>query len=146
MKIYRIAPMPLLTRLFIKASFVCFTAAFLLNFLLASRPVFSLSPFIVNFTPVFFHLITVGWLTQLIFGVAYWMFPVYSKERPRGSDFLAWATLFLLNGGLFLRAVAEPTMGWWSFSGLVLMPLSAVCQWLAGLAFVLNTWPRVKGK
>jgi hypothetical protein len=87
----------------------------------------------------------VGWVAQLIFGVVYWMFPRYSKEQPRGSETIARATYGLLNLGLILRAIAEPLhalepavhWGW-------LVALSAALQWLAGVAFVLNTWPRVK--
>jgi ABC-type enterobactin transport system permease subunit len=35
--------------------------------------------------PVYYHLLMVGWATQLIGGVALWMFPVHSRERPRGD-------------------------------------------------------------
>jgi hypothetical protein len=94
---------------------------------------------------VYVHLLVVGWITQMIFGVAYWMFPKFSKERPRGSNQLAIAACVLLNLGLILRVVAEPlqarhpapTLAW-------LLVLSAVAQWFAGLAFVANIWPRVK--
>ncbi|MEZ4618275.1 MAG: hypothetical protein R2867_22555 [Caldilineaceae bacterium] len=87
----------------------------------------------------------VGWVTQIIIGVAFWMFPKFTKEKPRGSQMLAWSTYVLLNGGLLLRAVAEPAnaiqawMGWGR-----LLALSALLQWLGGLAFVANTWPRIK--
>ena len=87
----------------------------------------------------------VGWVTQIIIGVAYWMFPKFTKETPRGSEALAWITYALMNSGLLLRTVAEPAnavqtwVGWgW------LVALSALLQWLGGCAFVVNTWPRVK--
>jgi hypothetical protein len=87
----------------------------------------------------------VGWITQLIFGVAFWMFPTYSREQPRGHAGVAWAVYWLLNVGLVLRVVGEPVnvlqpgsvWGW-------LLPISATLQWLAGAAFVVNTWPRVR--
>jgi len=91
------------------------------------------------------HLLVVGWITQMIFGVAYWMFPRFSKERPRGSSQLAVVAFALLNLGLLLRVVVEPLQTRHPESGLGgLLLVSAVAQWLAGLAFVLNTWPRVK--
>jgi hypothetical protein len=85
--------------------------------------------------PVYFHLLMVGWISQLIFGVVFWMFPKYSAERPRGSEGLGWATYGLLNMGLLLRAVGEPLVavqpnggtGW-------LLAASAVLQLLAGYA------------
>jgi heme/copper-type cytochrome/quinol oxidase subunit 1 len=97
--------------------------------------------------PVYIHLLVFGWLTQLIFGVIYWMFPKYSRQTPRGHESLAWITYGALNLGLVLRAIAEPLhaaqvsqlSGW-------LLVLSAILQWLSGLTFVANTWPRIKEK
>lgn len=73
------------------------------------------------------------------------MFPKYSKEKPRGSELLAWLTYIFLNAGLALRLIVEPMQQ----TGLVarwkgLLVVSAVLQWLAGLFFVANTWKRVK--
>ena len=137
--------MPLVTRYFIKTSLVFFVAALLCGFLLALRPFIKLPNFVIGLTPVYFHLFMVGWVTQIIIGVAFWMFPKFTKEKPRGSQMLAWSTYVLLNGGLLLRVVAEPAnaiqawMGWGR-----LLALSALLQWLGGLAFVANTWPRIK--
>lgn len=137
--------MPLLTRWFIKASFLYLVAALLIGALVVARAPLDLLAGLAALAPVYFHLFMVGWVSQLIFGVVYWMFPRYSRERPRGSERLAWAVFVLLNLGLLLRAVAEPlnalrpapAWGW-------LVALSAVLQWLAGLAFAANSWPRVK--
>ena len=63
---------------------------------------------LAGLVPVYFHLLMVGWVTQLIFGVAFWMFPRYSKEKPRGREGLAWAMYASLNAGLLLRGLAEP--------------------------------------
>jgi hypothetical protein len=75
------------------------------------------------------------------------MFPRYSKEKPRGSETLAVATYGLLNVGLVLRVISEPVHAlrpglWWGW----FVALSAILQWLAGMAFVLNTWARIKEK
>ncbi|MCB0189478.1 MAG: hypothetical protein KDE31_34640, partial [Caldilineaceae bacterium] len=58
-----------------------------------------------------------------------------------------WGCYVLLNLGLLLRAVAEPIhslapaplWGW-------VIVFAALSQWLGGIAFVLNTWPRVKAR
>jgi cbb3-type cytochrome oxidase subunit 1 len=139
--------MPPLTRLFIKASLLYLVAAFLTGVLLALRTTTTLPALIGGLSPVYFHLFMVGWVTQLIIGVAYWMFPKWSKPRPRGFDRLALATFWLLNLGLLLRVIAEPAQtvsGWPGWGWLIV--LAALLQWLAGLAFVVNTWPRVKEK
>jgi hypothetical protein len=97
--------------------------------------------------PAYVHLLVVGWVTQMIFGVAYWMFPKTSVARPRGSDALAVATFALLNVGLLLRVVAEPLLALRPGAGVAaLLAAAAVTQWLAGVGFVVNTWPRVKEK
>jgi hypothetical protein len=102
-------------------------------------------PVLAALGPVYFHLFMVGWVTQLIMGVVYWMFPKRSPERPRGSPALAWSVLVLLNSGLLLRAIAEPSLALhperlWGWA----LAVSAVLQWLAALAFVANTWGRVR--
>lgn len=137
--------MPTLTRWFIKSGLVYFVAALLLGVLLTAAAVLPLPASVSAWGPVYFHLFMVGWVAQLIFGVVYWMFPRYSKEKPRGSEGLALATYVALNAGLILRAIAEPLQAlqpvrWWGW----LVAASAVLQWLAGVTFVLNTWARVK--
>lgn len=132
--------MPLLTRTFIKTAMIDLALALVLGVLLALD--------ITNgLFPVYIHLLVFGWLTQLIFGVVFWMFPKFSVEKPRGSEALGWWTYALLNLGLILRAIAEPIQSTQanSLSGWMLV-LSAVLQFLSGLAFVLNSWGRVKEK
>jgi cbb3-type cytochrome oxidase subunit 1 len=137
--------MPPLTRWMIKTSLVYFLLALLAGIALAARQAFGLTWITAGLTPVYLHLFLVGWLTLLIFGVVYWMFPKFSRENPRGSEFLGWASFLLINAGLILRTVGEagrlplPEWGW-------VLALSALLQWAAGLAFVVNTWPRVKEK
>ena len=138
--------MPLLTRLFVKTALIYFVAALLTGLLVTARPVLGLPLIVAGLSPVYFHLLMVGWVTQLILGVAHWMFPKFSREEPRGRDWLTWTIYALLNSGLLLRVIAEPARtvsdapvwGW-------LLALSALLQWLAGMAFVVNLWPRVKG-
>jgi hypothetical protein len=83
----------------------------------------------------------------MIFGVAYWMFPKSSIDVPRGSDRLALASYAFLNLGLLLRVFGEPAHTLHPAAGLGwILAASAVLQWLGGMAFVLNTWARVKGR
>jgi cbb3-type cytochrome oxidase subunit 1 len=137
--------MPAVTRWYIKAGLAYFVVALLLGVMLAAPAVMPMPPAIAVWGPVYFHLFMVGWVTQLIFGVVYWMFPRYSKEKPRGGEGLAVATFVLLNIGLVLRAVGEPIHSLRpapAWGGVV--ALSAILQWVAGMLFVINTWARVK--
>ncbi|WP_119071142.1 cbb3-type cytochrome c oxidase subunit I [Aggregatilinea lenta] len=132
--------MPVLARWYIKAGLVYFVLALVAGVVLAVHPAWA-----GRLRPVYVHLLTVGWITQLIIGVGYWMFPKVTKARPRGSERLGWASFVLLNAGLILRAIGEPRVasgmqpefGW-------VVALSAVLQVIAGWLFVINTWPRIK--
>jgi hypothetical protein len=137
--------MPLLTRWFIKSGLVYLVGALLMAALMLARSVFDLPGWVAVLRPVYLHLLMVGWVTQLIMGVAYWMFPKYSKEQPRGSEWLGWAVYALLNSGLIMRAVTEPLVTLHPEMKLGgLLAASAILQLLAGWGFVINTWPRVK--
>ncbi len=137
--------MPTLTRLYAKTSFVYLVAALLLALVFALAQATTLPALLAAAGPVYIHLFLVGWVTQLIMGIVFWMFPKWSRERPRGNERLAAAVYVLLNVGLILRVVGEPARavspaapwGW-------VLAASALLQWLAGVGFVANTWGRVK--
>ncbi len=139
--------MPTLTRWFIKTALIYLVAALTVGIALGATGGGPVRVVLAHLRPVYFHLFMVGWVTQLIFGVGYWMFPKYSRERPRGNEAMAWAVYWLLNAGLILRVIAEPLFGLrgellWGWA----LALSAGLQWLAGLGFVANAWPRLRGR
>jgi hypothetical protein len=135
--------MPPLTRWFLRIALLYLILALFLGILLALPDGSPLS----GLFAIYIHTLVFGWLTQLIFGVALWMFPKHSASRPRGYEWLGWATLILLNLGLVLRIIFEPlqTIGPSPVSGWMLV-FSAILQWLSGVAFVFNTWARVREK
>ena len=65
----------------------------------------------------------------------------------RGHEWLGWATFALLNLGLVLRIIFEPLQSIISslLTGWMLV-ITAILQWLSGVAFVANTWARVREK
>lgn len=137
--------MPLLARWTIKTALGHFAAALVLGVVVAAQPILGLASWVTALRPVFLHLLIVGWITQLIVGVAYWMFPKQSKEKPRGSARAGWLVFILLNLGLVIRAVCEPLFTLYPDSlGGVGLAVSALLQVAAGWLFVANTWARVK--
>ncbi|MDX1663776.1 MAG: hypothetical protein R3272_08280 [Candidatus Promineifilaceae bacterium] len=135
--------MPTVTRWYLKSSFLYLLAAVGVGVWLALRGLAPVPAFLAFVQPVYVHLFLVGWVTQLIFGVVYWLFPP-PREGDR-HDAVWWATFILLNIGLLLRVVAEPAAtprpgsvwGW-------LLVLSALLQWAAALGFAYTTWPRAR--
>jgi hypothetical protein len=132
-------------RFFIRTALAYLLAAFVVGGLVLANQGLALDSRIAALLPVFYHLLMVGWVTQLICGVALWMFPPLSRERPRGDERLGWFTYGALNTGLLLRAIFEPLHAWLPAPWLGWpLALSALLQVMAIWAFVAAIWPRVK--
>ena len=137
--------MPAITRYFIKAAILYFGAGLLTSFLVSAQKMLNLPSFFQSMTPTYLHMLVVGWITQLIIGVAYWMFPKYSKEQPRGNEKVGWVVLIALNAGLILRTIGEPLAALMPDKGYGwLLVLASLLLLIAGWGFVFNTWSRVK--
>jgi hypothetical protein len=139
--------MPTLTRLFIKTALLYFAASLVIGALLLLNGPVALPRWVPALRPAYYHVLMLGWATQLIFGVIFWMFPKVSREQPRGNERLVAFTYVALNGGLLLRLLFEP---WQSLApGTVPawgLGLSALLQLAAGWAFITASWPRVTAK
>jgi hypothetical protein len=136
---------PTLSRWFIKIGMLYFVVGLTMGALLLAQPALGWSPSLQALRPVYLHFLFIGWVTQLIMGVAYWMLPKQSKEKPRGSERLGWAVLILLNAGMALRTIGEPVMALDPDAGMGwTLAAAAICLLLAGWGFLLNTWGRVK--
>lgn len=137
--------MPKLTRWFIKTGLLYLVVALLTGVLTTAGAVTALPYPFASLSNLYIQILMAGWLTQLIFGVANWMFPVFSREAPRGNEQLGWASYALLNAGLVLHIL----IAFLGVSGAVapgwLAGVASVFLFLAALAFVANTWQRVKG-
>jgi len=141
--------MPPLTRWFIKTSFVYFILALLAGVVLGAQAAWAFTIPAADLMPPYFHLLAEGWSTMLIIGGVFWMFPKYSLEYPRRSERLGWASYILLTIGLLLRVISEPlhaVAGNPASIWVILLTLAAILQWLGGMAFVVNSWSRVKEK
>jgi hypothetical protein len=137
--------MYLQSRFFIRTALLWLLAAGLVGGALLVNQGLALGGWVGVLQPTFYHLLMVGWVTQLICGVALWMFPVLSREQPRGPAWMGWATYAGLNLGLLLRVLAEPlhTLAPSPWTGALLV-ISAALQVAAIWIFVLAIWPRVK--
>ena len=147
--------MPATTRIFVKASIVYLILGALLGALLLFSRWLPLGSAVYYVRPAHVQFLIVGWLTQLILGVAWWLFPPLAfrlrgrgyphGQAQRGSETLFWATFALLNAGVLLYALGEPLhirTGSGPFGGLV--ALSSLCLLAAALTFVINMWARIR--
>lgn len=133
------------SRLFIRSALLYLLASMLVGALVFANQGLHFSSRIGALLPVFYHLLMVGWSTQLICGVALWLFPALSREQPHGDERLGWLCYATLNLGLLLRVICEPLQSWspsvWAGWGLA---LSGLLQIVGIAVFVLLIWPRVK--
>lgn len=134
--------MPLISRTFIKAGMIFFALSLLAGLLMeinvAAFP---------GLMPLFWHMLMVGWITQIIFGVSIWMFPGRNREEGFEAQRWGWLTFGFLNLGLLLRIISEPLVSsspaeiW---NGLLVV--SALLQLSAGITYLIEMWPRIQSK
>lgn len=134
--------MPKITRTFIKTGLVFFLLSLLLGIAIEIESISS--PALV---PLFWHMLMVGWITQIIFGVSIWMFPGRTREEGFKAQLWGWLTYILLNGGLALRIAAEPWISATDNTAWdILIVISAIAQVLAAVAYTIEMWPRIQSK
>lgn len=136
--------MPPVTRWFIKSAMIWLALGVTLA-LVAELPFIQGSRLLL---PVYWHMLVIGWITQVIMGVSVWMFPRKKRSRKKEQSRLAVGAFFLLNGGLVLRFLSEPFLPVFTNSAIVLavVILSGILQVAAIALFVIEIWPRVQPK
>lgn len=134
--------MPLISRTFIKSGMIFFAlslvAGLVIEINIAALPAL---------TPLFWHMLMVGWITQIIMGVSIWMFPGRNRKEGFQAQKWGWLTFGFLNSGLLLRIIAEPQAGGptpeiWK----ILLVASALFQGVAGATYIRELWPRIQSK
>lgn len=130
--------MPRLSRWLARTALLYLLAALLLGVLIPLAD--GRAAYLAGAWPVYIHLLVVGWATQLIAAVAYWMFPRADPRAP-ASDVPGYIVYGLLNAGLLLRAFAEPIP-----DRRALLPAAALLQLAAIVLFAATLWPRIRGR
>ncbi len=134
--------MPKIARIFIKTGLLFFLASLLAGIALEVD-----SWSFPALMPLFWHMLMVGWITQIIFGVSIWMFPGRTRDKGFRVYYWSWLTYILLNTGLALRIIAEPLIAlsgheFWD----ILAVLSAAFQCASGITYIIDMWPRIQSK
>lgn len=90
------------------------------------------------------HLLLVGFMLMLVFGVATWMFPRPAREDARYRPSLAWVVYGLLTASTVVRTTGELGAAFAGARGSHLAALGGLGQLAAGVLFVVNMWTRVR--
>jgi hypothetical protein len=141
--------MPHEARLFVKTGLVYLGLTFLFGSTLLLFEAFGRSaPYIFGIEHA--HFGDVGWLVNIVIGIALWLLPLNRERFPhtqgRYPSSAVYACFALLNGGLALRLLAEP---WYQLGGhpplaATLLAISAIAQPAAIAIFVGIAWQRVR--
>lgn len=136
--------MPPITRWFIKSGMIYFILGITLAFI-AELPFVNTG---VLLLPVYWHMLVLGWITQLIMGVSIWMFPRKKHQRKTIQTIPAVLAFSFLNAGLFMRFLSEPFIpiiksNRW-MTGIVI--LSSSLLFLSVIFYMIEIWPRVLSK
>ena len=137
--------MPLLSRWHVKMAFIYFLAGIIIGGLMMTGKWIEMPRWVWLLRQTHVHLLVFGWITQLIFGIAYWMLPRLTRFQPRGNELVNWTVFITFNVGLLMRVVFEPL----HFDGPMpalglLLTVSGWLQVAAGALFVVNAWRRVR--
>ena len=150
--------MPLTSRASVKASFLYLALGAVLGAILLINRWVPLGSAVSALRATHVQFLVLGWLTQLIAGVAWWLLPplpiglqkgtpipVRRGQAKRGSEPLLWAALACLNAGILLRALFEPLHSWTSIRAFsILASVSGLFLLAAAVLFVINLWSRVR--
>jgi hypothetical protein len=135
--------MPAITRYFIKSGMIYFILGIICAFI-AELPFVSTGALLL---PVYWHMLVIGWISQIIMGVSIWMFPRTKKQRENIESFPAVASFWTLNAGLILRFMAEPFIP--LFQGVMMTSvilISSLLQFAAVVLYLIEIWPRVQSR
>ena len=134
--------MPAISRLFIKAALISFLLGMLGGAALLLCKATTDQNVPLSLVIIHTHLLTVGFLVNMVIGVAYWMFPRPTAVPTR--DMAATVMFWSLNGGLVLRFLTEPFTDQPGGALLrVALGFSGVLQAVASIIFVAIIWRRV---
>jgi hypothetical protein len=123
--------MPRVSAWFVRASLCHLTLGFAIGaLLLAAKGVrLGFDPWVLR--PVHIEMLLVGWMIQLVMGVAVWIFPrLVLRRAPQRSAITAWLAFALLNAGVLLVCLGLPAAG-------------RVIEIGAAASFAVHLWGRV---
>lgn len=133
--------MPPVSRWCIRASLVYLALGFTVGALLLANKGVPIAPVVPRLRPAHVEFLLVGWVIQLVMGVATWIFPRFMVRRaPHGSAAAAWTAVLLLNVGVWLAGLGPVALP--AASGLPVAGRAA--EIAAAVVFAANVWARVR--
>ncbi|HET9386447.1 MAG TPA: hypothetical protein VFO67_15015 [Gemmatimonadales bacterium] len=125
--------MPLVSAWFVRAALVHLVCGFAIGAVLLAGKGLALGFDPGAIRAVHIELLLVGWMIQLVMGIAVWIFPRFVlRRRPSRSAITAWLAFVLINTGVVLVGL-----------GGVLLAAGRVMEIGAAASFAIHLWGRV---
>jgi len=125
--------MPRVAAWFVRASLCHLVGGFVLGALLLASKGMALPAGIWALRSVHIEMLLVGWVIQLVLGVAIWIFPRFVlRQRSRRSEVTAWLAFALLNLGVVLVCLGDTTAA-----------AGRLTELAAAASFAIHLWGRV---
>jgi hypothetical protein len=130
--------MPRLSAWMIRTALLYLGAGFTLGALLLAHKGWPIHPALWQLLPAQIEFLLIGWLAQLVVGVAFWILPRFRNEPKRGNERLVWLCFILLNAGIWITILAPAftLLPWLALLGRLALAAAA-------LLFGLHAWKRV---
>lgn len=125
--------MPPVSAWFVRASLVHLVGGFMIGALLLMSKAVAFGTGLQAWRAVHIEMLLVGWMIQLVMGVAVWIFPRFVLGRaPRRSAITAWLAFILINTGVLLVSLGGP-----------MLAAGRLAEIGAAASFAVHLWDRV---
>ncbi|GAB4278160.1 MAG: cbb3-type cytochrome c oxidase subunit I [Candidatus Promineifilaceae bacterium] len=129
--------MPRLSKWMIRMAYVYLMLGFTVGGLLLSHKGVPFLPDLWRWLPVHIDLLFVGWVVQLVMGVAFWVLPRFWQPPRRPRAYFAVVAFFCLNVGVCLAILGVV------LSSQLLLVAGRVGEFVAVVFFGLHAWRRI---
>ncbi|ABX03941.1 MAG TPA: hypothetical protein DEF47_10095 [Herpetosiphon sp.] len=130
--------MPKFSQISIRAALLYLVIGGSVGGILLVSKAFGVWPWIWYWRTAHIHAMLVGWLLNLIFGVAFWILPRLDANGWRGSPWLVWSASGLLHIALAVLIWASI----WPWSAAIFIASGLECA--AAIAMAWHCWPRLQ--
>jgi heme/copper-type cytochrome/quinol oxidase subunit 1 len=131
--------LPRLSRWLIRASLLYLFVGFTLGALILVQKAVPYRATLYRLVPAHIEFLLLGWVVQLIMGVAFWILPRFGSGPRRGNVTWVWVSFMLLNAGVLAAG-----MGTALAAAPAIVTGGRAAELGAAIAFAVHAWPRVK--
>lgn len=133
--------MPRLSQWYIRSSFIYLFLGFTIGALLLANKGVPLHPALWAWLPIHIEFLLMGWILQLVLGMAFWILPRFWQAPRRGKVPGAYIAFVFLNGGILLVTgyILVGGSGWFLATGRLF-------ELGAAVAFAHAVWSRIVGR